>query len=179
MKNRRSIMTKTMFRETLFELLKTTPINRISVKELCEKADLNRSTFYLHYDTIDDFIREFEEEMVDSRLKTLGTVGKEVDTVPYFEKILRSIKEDPQTYRNLMCDRYVKDYYITAVTRAFPFLLDQKGGLFEDEYAGYYIVSGSIAVVEKWINDGCRMPVRQLAELLYRLDHGNTFYNPL
>ncbi len=65
------------------------------------------------------------------------------------------------------------------MVRSFPDIVSSGESLFENEYARHYIISGSIAIAEKWIDSGCRMPVSQLAELLYSLNHGNTFYNPL
>ena len=38
--------------EALISLLKVKDLEYITVKEICEKAGVNRSTFYLHYETI-------------------------------------------------------------------------------------------------------------------------------
>ena len=53
MENRRSKMTKKLIKEALIELLSKEDLQHISVKRICENADLNRSTFYLHYETIE------------------------------------------------------------------------------------------------------------------------------
>ena len=42
-------VTKSMFHHALLDILQEKPIDQISVKELVEAAELNRSTFYLHY----------------------------------------------------------------------------------------------------------------------------------
>ena len=44
--------------EALISLLNEKDIDYITVKEICEKAGVNRSTFYLHYETIDDLLTE-------------------------------------------------------------------------------------------------------------------------
>ena len=47
--SRRTEMTKLLFRTALIELMQVKPFHKITVKEICEQADLNRTTFYLHY----------------------------------------------------------------------------------------------------------------------------------
>lgn len=48
--------------QTLLELLKKKDFAYISVKELCQKAGVNRSTFYLHYESMNDLLDESMEE---------------------------------------------------------------------------------------------------------------------
>ena len=50
--NRRTAYTKTAIRRTFFELLEEKDFDKISVREICQRADINRSTFYRHYDDI-------------------------------------------------------------------------------------------------------------------------------
>lgn len=44
--------------KALLELLEKKDFSYITVKEICEKAEVNRSTFYLHYETIGDLLEE-------------------------------------------------------------------------------------------------------------------------
>ena len=52
--------------EALISLLKEKDLEYITVKEICQKAGVNRSTFYLHYETIADLVNE-TVEMVNQR----------------------------------------------------------------------------------------------------------------
>ena len=61
--DRRVKYTKMVLKETLLELLEERPIERITVKELCDRADINRSTFYVHYGS--------PQELLDSICKEL------------------------------------------------------------------------------------------------------------
>ena len=47
--DRRVRYTKMVIRESFLDLLQTKDISQISIKEICEKADINRATFYSHY----------------------------------------------------------------------------------------------------------------------------------
>jgi len=47
--------------EALVDILREKGLEYVTVKEICEKAGVNRSTFYLHYETIDDLLTECVE----------------------------------------------------------------------------------------------------------------------
>ena len=49
MSDRRVKYTKMVLRNALIKLLETKPISRITIKEICEEADINRTTYYAHY----------------------------------------------------------------------------------------------------------------------------------
>lgn len=62
--DRRVKYTKMVLRESLIKLLQTKPISRITVKELCELADINRATFYTHYTDQFDLLRKISDELI-------------------------------------------------------------------------------------------------------------------
>ena len=49
--NRRTTLTKKLLQNSLIESLEKKPIHEITIKEICDNADVNRSTFYRHYNT--------------------------------------------------------------------------------------------------------------------------------
>ena len=61
-RNRREEYTLRIIRETFLELLAKQSIERISVGELCELADINRSTFYRHYADVYALLDEICDE---------------------------------------------------------------------------------------------------------------------
>ena len=61
----RVIYTKRVLREALFDSLKTKSINHVRVKEICDKAGLNRATFYKHYRDCYDMIEQLQKELLD------------------------------------------------------------------------------------------------------------------
>ena len=60
--DRRIRYTKSIIKKSLLELMQNTPYERITVKELCQKADINRATFYSHYDSLATLMEEIEYE---------------------------------------------------------------------------------------------------------------------
>ena len=57
-------VTKMLIRRAFTDLLRQKPLQSISVRELCSKAGINRSTFYAHYSDVYDLLNQIEEEML-------------------------------------------------------------------------------------------------------------------
>ena len=64
--NRRVRLTKRMIQDSLIELLNDKPIEKISIRELCQLADINRTTFYNHYGSQYDVLKEVGENIANS-----------------------------------------------------------------------------------------------------------------
>ena len=62
----RTRITKMLIRKALTDLMAYKPVTDISVKELCEKAGINRGTFYSHYTDIYNLLEKIEEEMEEN-----------------------------------------------------------------------------------------------------------------
>jgi len=58
--------TQKILKESLLKVLKEKPINKITVKEVCELAELNRATFYSHYSDCFDLLASIENELVEA-----------------------------------------------------------------------------------------------------------------
>ncbi len=63
--NRRSEATKTKIKQTLVDMLHTQDLNKITVQALCEKAAINRSTFYNHYESPSAVLDTIEDEFIN------------------------------------------------------------------------------------------------------------------
>ena len=57
--------TKAVLQQALLKILQTKHIDRVTIKELCEEAKVNRGTFYLHYATPNDLLMEIEQQFID------------------------------------------------------------------------------------------------------------------
>ena len=69
--DRRVRKTKSQLRKGLAHLMKEKSIGEITVKELVDEVDINRSTFYLHYSDIPTLLREIEDEMMDEMKRAI------------------------------------------------------------------------------------------------------------
>ena len=62
--NRRVTMTKQLLKDALVSLLEKNDIYNISIRELCEAADVNRSTFYKYYGSQFDLLADMENDLI-------------------------------------------------------------------------------------------------------------------
>ena len=79
--NRRVQFTKTALRDAMIELICEKPLTSITVKDVCARADINRSTFYLHYKDVDSLLVAVEDyaiEYIQSHFKGLGNAFDEL-----------------------------------------------------------------------------------------------------
>ena len=56
--------TKRAIQKTFIDLLREKPIEKITVKEIAERAEINKTTFYSHYETLDALTAEMERQTV-------------------------------------------------------------------------------------------------------------------
>lgn len=67
--------TKMRIREAFFDCLAQKPVSKITVKELCDAAEINRATFYKHYTDPFDLLQKMEEEALAELEQTLNRNG--------------------------------------------------------------------------------------------------------
>ena len=68
--------TKKAFANSLVQLSKNRQLNKITVKEICENAELSRNAFYFHYEDINALIRDIEDSVIENISGILNDIGK-------------------------------------------------------------------------------------------------------
>ncbi len=181
--------TALLFNKALIELLNKKDYEYITIKELCEKAGVNRSTFYLHYDKIDDLVEEciensdkqfaeyFPESVKDffANFQNKSQEDLIFVTPEYLTPYLNYIKEN-----KLIHQVAVKHQYIMKTTHKFNLLhknvfgpIFQKFGV-DDKTAKYmitYYLNGINAIVNEWIKADCTDPIEYIEDLIIRCIH--------
>lgn len=93
--NKRVVLTKQLLRSALLEMLKEVPIRDVSIRELCNRAGINRTTFYNHYasqyilfdDICQQFLNAISKRLKDVKAEDVELVHKRVSAVlEYFEE---------------------------------------------------------------------------------------------
>ena len=169
--------------EALISLLKEKDLEYITVKEICEKAGVNRSTFYLHYDTIVDLVNE-AIETVNQRFMSYFAdtkrIAEELDhidlsnlvliTRDYLEPYLRFVSENKDLYRAAFRNpkemqanvryKYIKKYIIEPILKRFGV-----PEVYWKYYIAYYI-DGTIAIIKEWLETDCQDSVEMIAAVV-------------
>ena len=66
--------TQSVLKQVLLSFLKEKPMNKITVKEVCERAGLNRATFYAHYSDCFVLLESIEEDLLEAFQQSLKLV---------------------------------------------------------------------------------------------------------
>ena len=92
--------TKMVIKESLFELLESNNLQQITVKRLCELADINRGTFYAHYSDINDLVKQLETELAEKSKQMINfdDIGN-TDWYYMFVDIFTHVKSNIDDYK--------------------------------------------------------------------------------
>ncbi|MDR1326669.1 MAG: TetR/AcrR family transcriptional regulator C-terminal domain-containing protein [Treponema sp.] len=174
--SRKTRYTKMAMRESLIELMQTRPILDISVKELCDKADISRSTFYAHYKDQYALLKELEDETLNSvedMLKNYDNKRSMYDTIQMLERILKYIADNSLSIQVLVSENgdinFQKKFFrrFAATQKMAKYLAEDD--VEKAEYHLVFVVSGSIALLQHWLKNNMNIPIPELAGLLVEL----------
>ena len=164
----------------LISLLKKKSFEYITVSEICKTAGVNRSTFYLHYETVSDLLNETADFLIK-------------DFRSYFPTNSIDLAECKQNDLVFICDKYLYPYlaYIKDHRAVFVTALSNKKTLgFEEEYRRLfnnifspildrfnypisnrqyvmlYYLNGINAVILEWLKNGCDKSIEEISEII-------------
>ncbi len=170
---RRVKMTKMLLKDSLIELMNHKSIHAISIKEICEGADINRSTFYRHYDTqydlYDDIIEDISKDIFDIYL---GCMGEKFTITLLITRILKYIESNRDKFIILLSDNgniSLGETYNRITSRFIN--RDNLGEL--GAYIAEFVAAGMTSVLWTWLKQEHRRPAEELAGLIsYLMRHG-------
>lgn len=176
--DRRVVKTKNALYEGLCVLLKEKDIKEITVRELTDMVDLNRATFYLHFQDIYALLEEVNDMLVNE-LKELiegyfpinfGLKGEE-----FYTDLLEFIKQKEKYTVVLLSENssYILREKLNRVIQGviMDYLRADANSIKapDIEYICDFVVSGYTAMVVRWVQSGMKKPVKELARLMNRL----------
>lgn len=172
--NQRTRLTKILFRNALISLLQKKSIYQISVTELCETSEMNRSTFYKYYGNVRDVLTEIEEETLKQGQKCMQEIevsGINCAIQPLY-RLLCYIKENKDLYQLLLNNSVDDNFSSVMIQDTIDFLKSKSKNIFADnnnlpDYIFQYILSGCIHVIQSWINSAMTESPEEIAQLIY------------
>lgn len=179
MEDRRSIRSKRAIREAFLGLLQEREINKITIADLCRRADLGRGTFYLHYKDVYDLFEQIESEL----LEQLGTFYTDtfpsdnpVDFLSFMEKTTEYLYHNrslvtliihPQ--REILSIQKFKDFFNIKVYKELQAVRSGHPITAYDEAETTFLVSGVVGVLEKWVGEGMSQSPAAISALIHQI----------
>lgn len=168
-------ITKMMIRNALLQLLKEKTLQTITVRELCQVADINRGTFYTHYRDLYDLMEQIENELTEEfqqMMKPLLHENASVSLIDMITGIFSLIQTNADLCLITLGPNGDKNFlyrlvaigkqaciasYLSSDTNLDPEAVD---------YFYTFISAGCIAILEQWLKEGMQMPVAELARMV-------------
>ena len=169
--------------DALIALLETKEYEYITIKEICHIANVNRSTFYLHYSNMNDLLEETikslnlsfnshfgskeNESTIISKdnLEDLLLINDE-NLIPYLnfikenKNIYKVLKNHPQLFNaNKTYEQMFRKLFVPIMNR---FGLDEKW----HKYLMDFYISGLTSIILDWVYDDCKIPVQEVSDFI-------------
>lgn len=161
-------------RKAFFELVLEKNYNEISITELTERAGINRKTFYLHFSSLDDFVTEIEEEIINDILEHIGKNAEEFDLSGCIKNFYLYLESCNEVQQKLLCDDHYSFFYESVtegVLRSASFTKFFQRTDYPSIVRSYTI---SITFIYRdWLKSGRELPFEVLTEQASKIiEHG-------
>lgn len=185
----RVIKTKKLIKTALSELIQEKGFDHVSITDLTQRANINRGTFYLHYQDKYDLLEKFENEVLDDintnaenfikSIKDIDFLGEDFsnEIKPFNNKVFTYIKEN-YIIMKVILDPKSDMRFQNKIKKALNILLTEKGwdNYFDSQntfvsknYFISYLVSAHIGVIRQWIDSGMNESAENMAEMISKM----------
>lgn len=172
--------------KAFLQLLEKKDFEYISIKEICEKAGVNRSTFYLHYDNTSDLLSESLRYMNEQFLSYYQSenieIIKELKSCPieqlilvepqYLMPYLTYIKEHKRLFRTAIsksASMKLEETYqrlfqsvLNPIMERFHFPVSERN------YVISFYINGIIAIIMEWVKNDCSDTIEQMTDIIIK-----------
>lgn len=180
--NRRVKATKRIIQNTLVELMQRYPFSKISVKMICSAADVNRSTFYAHYEDKEALLEQIQQDAVNGIKEYIVDTAFTRDAqkaVPTIVEVLQYCRVNQELFKMLLSRPEN-----TTFQQELMALVQEKtiAEICEEErldprtskYLDLFVISGVMSVIRCWLVDGCPESPAEIANILTQLLYDGT-----
>lgn len=164
MENRRILITKQLLCESFISLLKQKPIDKISVTELCQAANVNRGSFYAHYADVYDLLGQIEGIVYERLCNAVRNCNYTKSDFPRINKIIETVEAE-RSFCDALFGKYGSKQFLDKCCeinrqditnewrQKFPDLDDLT---LNTTYT--FMVKGSLGTIEEWVNNDFSQP---------------------
>lgn len=171
--------TKMVIKNSFIALLKEKPLAKVTVTEICQRADVNRATFYAHYLDPVDLLDSIETELIEDVIARMENVFPTLDerNTGTLIRVFEYIRENSEICNVLLSDSgdtsfqakvvgVLKEQFLSAWT------VEKSVPTEDAEYLYIFAALGSVGMIRKWLADGMTKTPAEMAELVIKLAAG-------
>ena len=176
--------TAVRFDKALLSLLERKPFAYITIREICETAGVNRSTFYLHYENTGDLLRETTAYVLDNFTSYFSVDARSITekfancdlqdlkfvNEKYLYPYLLFIKENQRVFSAVLSQPAAfdsKSIFQRLFDNIFKPILDRFHYPSEEQnYVMMFYLNGITAIIIEWLKDDCQKSIEDIAEII-------------
>lgn len=164
----RTRYTRKVIQDAFFELLNERPINKITVKSICDLAQINRSTFYRYYMDVYDLLDKIQKKYISDFREYAGKITSLEEGVTL---TLQEVQSNSEIYKMFTTIQLNSNSFIDEISEisydtfhdAIAELLPDKSDA-EIRWTFYFLIHGFMAIVLDWIKTGMVEPASMVSE---------------
>ena len=181
--DRRVRKTRAQLRAGLARLMQKKSIKEITVKELVDEVDINRSTFYLHYSDIYQMLESIENELMDEIAQAIEEYPLDSvengNSYPLIERIFTILDDNKDICIALMGSNGDMVFLGRIEKMVAETVLKQLAGKLaadnrDVEYAYAFCLNGCVGMIKAWLSSDDQESTKHMAELTYRMIENTT-----
>ena len=182
--------TAVRFDKALLSLLEKKPFEYITISEICETAEVNRSTFYLHYENTSDLLKETTAYVLDNFASYFSVDTESITTKfadcdlqdlkfvnkkylhPYLsfikenQRVFSAVLSQPTAFDSKTIFRRLFDNIFKPILDRFHYPRD------EQNYVMMFYLNGITAIITEWLKDGCQKSIEDISAIIHVCIYG-------
>ena len=174
MQDKRNQRSRAAMRKAMVQLMEQKPAEKITVKELCEAADVNRSTFYGSYTDLDELLKEAHDELFRRMYGSLKNSYTHIwpADVSNSRRALEEIAEYMQQNKELFLlflRNNTNHTFESNMVRYFYDRFAEKLQTPEERSIFLYHAIGGCGILCDWLRNDNTMSSEQIADVLHQM----------
>ena len=166
--------TRKAIRDSFCEMIMEMDYPDITIKELTSRAMINRNTFYLHYDSIDDLMRELQGEIVERFIQEKVAYNNIADIKSMIRLFFSHSSTETDLNERLLCCGSYQFVYDEINKAIMQHRRETNRGVFgmdeaSDKIVLAYVGSVSAILYRQWVADGKRLSIDEITALATKL----------
>ena len=179
--DRRTKYTKKIIKDTLINLLTEKDIKKVTVSEICSKADVNRATFYRYYLDVYDLLDKIEEDFINELKAPYQENPNRVHTVGAFSKEILAVFLENKDLVRILFNTNNNIYFLNEVLEVAYEMCKIKWmsdvpSITEEEidYAAIFIFNGALGIVNYWVKNDFDKDIEEVSSAIEQLGYYGT-----
>ena len=170
----RVIKTREAIHSAFKQMICDMDYDEITIKELTQRAQINRKTFYLHYGSLDDLVEELQQEIAENFISRKVSYASMNDIRGLIRLFFEHAANMPLLHERLMCSGSYRPIWEKINKRIMDYRRETNRGAFgmnqyEENLVFAYYGANSTILYRQWVEDGKKLSLEELIDIAEKL----------